>query len=681
MYSQLIKDAFGGEAAAGVTVGHLGDKLSLTNYSRVLLDTGKREYESQLEMSTDFVTVGLEPTHYEINVTGDVSGYNKRVLDSHGFVDLDAVITECTRSAMSTKLLPAKIHNVNATVTDCDSQEAFLYNMLVSWFKAYLSQGRDEGFKISAKAFRDNHLVLPMANGCGDATYEIKLGVPAPTRSNRTYFTQRDETNFWERPYVVKFNARTPEQQAFYLAHVLGRESDHVLNVEFDIETIPVANTLFESIGEDLPEDVEFGQVPWNNPGLLHMWIRDYVVLNRCYVAYAAALDLLGSLAYHPMPSFHESMWWNNLDFCVRLAPFTPTRARIPNFADGEMAMEDVSIYEFFKTEAADLETFLLNSAVVNYAVWLGLYAVLENSSNGIDDWNCALRATDESTSLMQGADTRAQLSSIVFDREVISLASRNCYLDFDTEVMSDENRCFSALKSLDGSTPCEMEVTRPVPYVSGALLMGTINLEMECFRHLRAQQQIKTTRSGLYSRDHLLQIANVYRLFGHEIRALTAVGRRPLTLWANRRELVLPYFDLASKLDDDDKLLLKHSVRRPGRADPILNAHFLQGEELLSVSISRPVLKITDYGTRHERASVLTRRQERVVKFNPKVRNVNSSTKRVIRGKSRKSYPEQDFREAPLDPRAATPVGRVLDVATAYDLNPNDIEDVDVVG
>nr|QIP68085.1 coat protein [Erysiphales associated totivirus 22] len=680
MYTQLVKDMFNGEFASGSTVGKLGKDFSLANFGRALFTTEKREYESELQLASDFVSVGWQPSRYDLNVCGDISGYNKKLLDSHGFVDLDAVITECTRSAMSTKLPASKIRNVNATVADCDSQEAFLYNMLVSWFKAYLSDADNSSFTIKAKAFSDTHLRLPMANGNGDIDYEVRLGVPAPTRTNKVYFTPRDETNYWERPYVVKFSARSSAQQAFYLAHVLGRESQHVLNAEFDIDSLPIGNTLFESVGEDLPEKIDFSSIEWTNYRLMEMWIRDYVVLNRCYVAYAAALDLLGALAYQPMPSFHESMWWNNLDLRVHLAPFAPTRARIPNFADGEMAMEDVTIYEFFKTDGADLDTFLLNSAIINYSVWMGLYAIVENAANGVDDWNVVLRGGDENTSLMQGADVRAQLSSIILGKEVTSFSSRNCYLDFDTEVMSDENVCFSALESIDGSTKTEMEIDRPVPYVSGSLLLGVMNVQMEAFEHLQAQQTVNIRQSGRYGRQDLLKLANIYRLFGHEVQVKSQHTRQPVNLWANRRELVLPYFNLASQYDDDALFLISGSTRRRGRADPILNAVFLESESSVQLSLVKPVLKITVYGSRVERASIFTRRKQKVVTFCPRVRSTGGSTKRVIRGTLPRAPLEQDFHEANVSPRPGTPTNLVRAAQPVQPSHQQEEEDVNFV-
>nr|QIP68081.1 coat protein [Erysiphales associated totivirus 20] len=656
--------------------------MTFTTSAVADMDISGRRYTSILEMPTDFQMSVLSPAVWETCGRADVSGYNKKVIGANGRFSMVQAYNENGQRGNNVRVGREKSMEMDATLGDYDSQEAFIYNMLVSWLKALLSEDAVDGkIKFDQKGFSDSHVKYGLGNGLGDVTLDVTLGAPAPTLHARA-IAQRDDLNYWTLPYVLKYNAVTLDQQAFYIAHVFGRERPSKLSFEFRIPSINVDALLLEPLGNDVEDETDFDQIDWTNAELMYTWIRDYVELNRCYKAFSAAMDLLGSLAFNPMPSYHEGIWWNNLLPIVHLAPFTPTRARVAATLDGEMLIDEVDSVDFFRSESLNPIAFLANSALGNYAVMMGLYMVLKNASYDYEDWTMALAAINEDTAMTRGIETRAQLISIVFGKEVTSLATDNCHMDFDFSGMDNNGLNIRNMTVLDPDYVPADKIELVVPYVSGSLFAGCINTELDGYQHLKGVSTVSIPERKTMGLRDSFTIANAYRLFGHQINIRDKRTDRHLEIWTNYREFYLPYFSFEQQYTDSDTFQIISSNQRSGRHDDILNARMLRSGDVLTLTISRVEIRMADYGCKSTLKCAAAKRSTKKIVFTPAVKGGGRHTvKNVKTVRALKRSDEQDFRDAgqdvaPQDPMVGDTGSKTLHASTD---DPNlDVDAVD---
>ncbi|BAT62481.1 capsid protein [Red clover powdery mildew-associated totivirus 3] len=674
MYSQYLDTIFDTSRIANVVPYVAKGSYTLVNKALAELKVMDRSYLSQLEMSSDFQVAVFEPNVWTATASADYDGYNKKVLTSSGRFSSSQAYDEYARSGSAIKIQHDKHYSIDLTAGDRDSQEAFIFNMLVSWFKAEITRDCEpEDLFVRQHSFKDSHVENAMADGGMEGKVEIRLGAPAPERLKNALFVERNDLNFWTKPYVVKYNALTHEQQAFYLAHVMGRTETDGITADISIPGVMVQDFLFEPIGVELTRDIDYSSVDWRASDTMMAWIRDYVELNRCYKAFAAACDLLGTLAFNPAPSFHESIWWNPLVRIVYLAPFTPTRARVPTTLNGEGMYESETILNFFRNDACDMKNFIVMSSLVNYANHMALYGLLMNERQDLTDWKICLSAIIGSMSNMRGPLARAQLFSLITNREVESMTTNNCYLEYDMSDMTGGALTveFDVLKG-DNQAPTA-KIINPVPYVSGALFAGACGLDVDGFEHIMPRQTIEIPKSGNLYRDDVFRLAAAYRYFGHELDISAVRDRTRFSHWCNGRELVLAKYPILNAYDEDTKFKVHGSKRRPGRHDDVLEASYLRGGDVVELVISRPQIIMAGYRTRREIPTVASRGVRRAKVLLPKVKGAASSKRVSVRAsalREKGDRHESDFPEAQVGQAPSNPILNTSDASILEQLN-----------
>jgi hypothetical protein len=526
----------------------------------------------------------------------DYSGYNKKYITDSGVFDADAALHEFGTTPLGRKVVKDEVLTVLKTTMGADSHEAFIYNMLASWYAARLYQdtgSTDKILKIKQSGLIDTH-VNQEFHGSNEILLEIPMNVPNPnvTELEANY---RVAGNYWDKPYVLRYMSETPEQEAFYLAHLLGRGGLTPLNTDIPIEAIDTSMLLLDPVGGAQHKFTTLDIVPWTKADLLWQWMMEYVRLNRVEHAFAASFEMLGSLAMQPLGTYHESIYWHKLVTEVRLAKFQPTRARIRTNLEGEAYAKSTMAQEFMVDSASHPSHYLTDSAVYNYMFWLGLPALLEAASHDYDDPFDIMYGGHEYTEVLQSVTAKAAVISMLFDKEVLTNANQSAYITYDITPL--RNRVIDV--GYVGEREGELTTLGTIPpCVSGSLIMGTVTADVQTLRHLRQRASIAIEPEMLFDQDSAMCLATMYRLFGYDTVMARKWSNVLISNYAAAADCLVSPLPLYSHSTPGDRIQFMSCERRSGRGVAIPEVASVKGNTI-TMTHTTPVLDVTQFGRR----------------------------------------------------------------------------------
>jgi hypothetical protein len=651
----------------------LGDgRFTMLNKSEVRVCIGEQRYSCALELSSDFQITGWKYGRASQEPKTYFYGYNKRYIDENGVYDPLRAIDEYSKSVPGLRLRKEDVAALASTDNLVDSQEAFIYNMLVSWFKARIYKdmnGKDNKVNVKQSAYRDSHVGIGIKGNYQDRDVEITLGAPIDYEDDEITFNQRSAENYWSSPYVMRYTSTNLGQVSFYMIHVLGRSGQSGLACDIPIPGISMKDILLDPVGNVATNSFSEAAVPWSQPERLWLYIMDYVRLNRLEQAFAAALEMLGAIASQPMPSYQESALWHNMITTVNLSRFAPTRARIPSNLMGEGYIQDTNASDFVLEESRSPANFMTVSAVLNYTAWVGIYALFANYAEDCSNWRNAFCAMSDELAVLHSVDARAALISLVTGKELVTCFNANCYLTYDTSAMADITQLEVDQVFEIGYDPIVRFDAVPA-YVSGSLIIGTVATSIKTLAHLRPEQDFAVDRYGSCDPASAAIISNTYRMFGHDVRLEHTMSGELYPVYANTADATVATFELLSRARDFDKIRVTDSIRRPGRSAELPGASLLHQMGKCTVRYLIPTIGVTAWKKRtmvHRPNTIITSRREAVV-FRVSNMAEFSSSRFTVR--NRGGIRHQDFHDVRVDPAPVRPIGTAaLAPITALDL------------
>jgi len=199
----------------------------MVNNSMVNMNKDGIWYNADLSLSTDFQFAGKKKrTQVNPNYTS-YSGFNKKYMTDEGVFDASASLAEFARNATNKRIVTEETIPILSRQVQADSHEAFIYNMLISWIKAKLyvdNGGEDEKFKIKTIPYIDSHAIIPIDQLHTEHTYEIELGFPCDESIiGGNAWVIRNSSNYWEKPYVILYNASQKKPRSILLSSYIGK--------------------------------------------------------------------------------------------------------------------------------------------------------------------------------------------------------------------------------------------------------------------------------------------------------------------------------------------------------------------------------------------------------------------------------------------------------------------------
>ncbi|QGA70770.1 capsid protein [Trichoderma koningiopsis totivirus 1] len=598
-------------------------RFTAVNDSIVFVAHHGQKFQADLSLSTDFQIAGRTKYVRHLGTHTDYSGFNRKFITDSGAYDPVSALEEFSKTNTDRAMLKPDALGFIHKHSQADSHEAFLYNMLISWYKAKLyvdNNGEDDIFKVRTSPYRDSHCIIPLDQAFQDHEYEIEVGYPVGIdRMQSASWALRIRENYWTRPYVLHYNASTLPQETFYLVHTLGRTEVSALNFDVTIPSLDTRDLLLDPINGNtfLPDDFE--QIPWTQPDVLWQWIIDYVRLNRLEQPFAAAFETFGAMTYHPLPSTAEACSWNKAQLVVTLGKFSPTRARNRANMEGEPYKPYALADEFMVNEVESPAKFITSSALCNYYMWYGIYTLIHNEARSRSAWRTAFTSVSEELQVLTSAAARAAAISAVTGREFSSCMTDGCAMLVDLSVMGS----YTQINNVRDLQSAEL---RPIPInavyapVSGSLVLGTMVNDFETTSHLTSNYTLDMKHAHTPSPEltQLAKAATIYRLFGHDLAITNLVTGVQFETWAAVRECIPDVSFI-----DFDPMQPKHyridaSVSREGRSHILPPPHVLLADNTASVMIQKPTVTLSNWRQRKIplRPSLVFSRKKKAVVF-----------------------------------------------------------------
>jgi len=599
-------------------------RFSIANKTVASLQNAGQTYLADLDLRTDFQFAGKNKAVRFTANHSDFSGYNKKYITDTGVYDPKLAMEEFARSAFDRRVVKEDTFAQISSFVQGDSHNAFLYNMLISWQRAYLyasQRGQDEILKIRTSPYRDSHVTIPLDAGDEDHTSLIELGIPYEGDFQVIDFPVRNALNFWSSPYVLRVPGPTMTQVSFYMAHCFGRNNVSNLNAEIAIPCPKFERILLDIIGGDASTPAGFDNIPWHQPDTLWSWIIEYVTLNRLQQPFAAVLETFMAMAIQPQWSSAEACAWQQIVFTVVLGEFSPTRGRIRSNLEGEAFFTDPTAYEFVTDLARSPVTMLQTSAILNYYALYGLYTVLHNEARSRDNWEDVFTSTVAELQILLSPAARAALISTLTRQQFATCMDSGAYIHYDTTNIS-MNRLLPSSKSTSGDPLFKDGVMIDAIYapVSGSLILGAVCGDFETTCHLAPLQETKTEGSFdvFYDMSTMLKVCNTFRLFGHEVELRDTLTNSLSTPWATSTECIIEPASIEFKPTQRRRYVVVDSHPRMGRNHTIPNVVSLMEPSHFVVSIRKPTLRVVDWQKRTTacRPIVRANRKKVEVKF-----------------------------------------------------------------
>nr|UVG55949.1 putative capsid protein [Poaceae Liege totivirus 16] len=642
-------------------------RFSIINKSVAHVKMGPNTYTTNLELQTQFQITGTKYGTSHPIATNKYYGYNKRYLDEDGVYDPLRAIDEFSKTVPGLRLNKVDLTALARTTNATDSHEAYIYVMLVSWYKARMykdMKGSDDKFVVKQSPYTDSHVGMAIHGQFEEKSVEVELGPLYDVEVTDIGWETRDADNFWSKPYVLRYTSTNVAQVTFYLLHTLGSAGQSGLNVDIPIPGIDSHEVLLDGVGGLVFGAFNTDSVPWDKPNIIWLWIMDYVRLNRVEQAFVAALEMLGALSATPMPSYQESALWHKAKTTVNIAKFSPTRARIPSNLVGEPNVYDLNAATITLEEGMAPQNFMVVSAILNYISWVGMYGLVDNFAMDLSDWRDAFISRADELAILGAVEARAALVSFVTGKEIVTCFNNNCFISYDLTPMHTTKFITVDAVYEDGYDPVVRLDAVPA-YVSGSLILGAVACDVDSLAHLHSTQTFEVDRYGTATVPDSIKIASIYRLFGHEVLLTHDKSGEVFPVYSNVRDSVVASYEVLARTRPFDMIRVGDSVARKGRHDMIPSAGALYAYGPCHVTIEQPRYDVCGYVNRSAvcRPSIILSSRRKAVVF--KVSNTSEFTNAKFQVRNRAGVVRQDFHEVETEPAPAIPVATGLAAIT----------------
>jgi hypothetical protein len=452
-----------------------------------------------------------------IERSSDFCGYNSKYMSDDGVYDHEAALADFVKSHTEKRAIKTQDLIQAKDLSYADSHEAFLYNMLISWFRAriYRANGdTDNILRLKRSGYVSTHAKVAVNGVVEDTTVECPLGPPVADVDQTVMMTVRDDEHYFDVPYVILYDASNPRAEAFYLEHTNGRTKTSQLNCDIALPKFIGRRLMLDRLNP-VSNGVAYNFNDWDDCESMWQWICSYVSLNRLHKQFAATLETFMAVCAQPKWHTAEATWWSKARMIVKLGIFKPTRARLKTNMEGVAFEETTDHFRLLRMSTEAPMRQVITSALLNNYLWYGLYLVANERIyfSGSKRGNMAL--IDDSNVFMHSVNMRSCLIEICTNRSAPSFMSQGAHLQVDLSRL-DQDQTVDVMVDHDGTTLTDLSDHLPCP-VSCANVLGSFTDKFDMTQHLSGHQTMYRRVMGHEARDvnvNTLKIATLYRLF-----------------------------------------------------------------------------------------------------------------------------------------------------------------------
>lgn len=501
--------------------------FDITAQSSLVVSANSSTYPINISSVIKYTCLG---THKELVTTtghSDLRGMNvSYIAGDSGSINIPLLRDAVAKNSAVPSAVRGSWINEVMRVACADSHVTFIYNMLVSWYKAVLYQSstpahrtgrsqptggdiRHATITLRLLNYQDTHVrvtcqadeaavvgvdvtLAPPSRYDGGVIDQYHMGVSAQPRSN-----------------VIFLPAISDEATGWFISHVEGRDMPSDLNFEFTIPGVDLSDVLVHMSDATAPRGTDPNLFDWTNSDKMWLYISSYVKLNRVESHFAAAYELFGSLAYRPLAESAEGFIYSRHATRVYLPDMKFYRGRYTLLLEGDPWEVPHEALDLVLKVQSEVHSHIAACAFANYVSHIGSAAaagegmlVYDDLPNGLD----ASRFTNIWTT--QASAQHSGGLSAVLGR------------DFPTHFTAQVGVIYPL------SEPFKTRYPHAVPATTGADTTG-----------------FDLTGAGLYPR-HFTLPASLAQIYGHASAALTMLThcQASSSVVSNTRDKILTY-------------------------------------------------------------------------------------------------------------------------------------------
>jgi hypothetical protein len=255
--------------------------------------------------------------------------------------------------------------------------------------------------------------------------------------------------------------------------------------------------------------------------------------------------------------------------------------------------------------------------------MWYGVYALIDNECRQMLDWRAMIGTRTGALSVLSSMEMRAAAVSVLFNKEYITMVNSNAYVTLSMGSIWETTRVdFDEV--IEAGYPDSVIIKDVQPYVSGALLFGTVVCDAETTEILRPNNVVETDELGTYDWRSAMILANIYRVYGHDATVIGTISERETRTYASVRECVINTAQIPLMMAKKDRYYLE-TVKRPGRSCHLPTLMRDRINLKLAYAVTMPVLVFEAAHGRPAtlRSSIILPTAKRTLKFNVSGRHV----------------------------------------------------------
>nr|AFH09415.2 capsid protein [Xanthophyllomyces dendrorhous virus L2] len=255
---------------------------------------------------------------------------------------------------------------------------------------------------------------------------------------------------------------------------------------------------------------------------------------------------------------------------------------------EGEAMVTDMDAHDFVLDETKTPRKALFSGAMINYLAFMGLHAILSNYASRHENWRSAFLHSHEELAILHDRTVRAALTSVITGKEMVTFMNPNLFVSYDVTPMVNVSKV-SFEEVLERGYPSSLPVHGVVPMVSGSLFLSANASDVASQCHLEQGMKVTVDEYGTVSPEDALRVAQMYRMFGHELEIRSEKTEEIHELFAPVQECVIYPSALLYNTRDTDRLKLVSSLRRPGRSSTIPDVSALTAGQTITIDYTIP--------------------------------------------------------------------------------------------
>lgn len=289
---------------------------------------------------------------------------------------------------------------------------------------------------------------------------------------------------------------------------------------------------------------------------------------------------------------------------------------------------------------------------------------MISNYSDDCAEWYDVFASQDSELAILSTVEARAAMISLVTGKETNSCFTPNCHITMDLSPMYGIKQ-LAVDEIFDANHSGIIRFDSVPSYVSGSLLIGSVSSEYPTLQHLKPVQDFEVDRTGLVKAEEAAKIANLYRLFGHQVTIEHFRSGELYPVYANSSDSVIAVYELFGRARTFDIMRVNSSYPREGRHTDIPSASHLLTYGKCHIAFDMPVIDVCAWMRRKtvHRPIMMLESRRVPTKFNVGATSGFEKTRLLAFNKT--GIRRQDFHEAPTELAPSIPAVRGMAATT----------------